>query len=188
MEEEEWREIPDTVGGFYVSNLGRVKLDTGEITTGKQNPRGYMRVTIKTAQGSKSVRVHRLVAKAFIPNPDNKPQVHHIDHLRDNNAVENLAWATWEEQRDEHWYQEQKSYKEHLASGIPYTPKYPRPKTVHKRNPKPRLFKHQGAFVLGGTEYRSIAEASKQNNLNAKELRYAWETGEDYYKGFSLGW
>ena len=186
MEEEEWREISGTVGGFYVSNLGRVKLDTGEITTGKQNPRGYMRVTIKTAQGSKSVQVHRIVAKAFIPNPDNKPQVHHIDHLRDNNAVENLAWATWEEQRDEHWYQEQKSYKEHLANGTPYTPKYPKPKTVHKR--KPRLFKHQGAFVLGGTEYRSITEASKQNNLNAKELRYAWETGEDYYKGFSLGW
>ena len=51
-----------------------------------QNAKGYLRLNTEL--------VHRVIARAWIPNPDNKPQVHHIDHVKHNNHVENLVWVT----------------------------------------------------------------------------------------------
>ena len=55
---------------------------------------GYLRVTLSKNGKNKHYRVHRLVAQAFIPNPDNKPQINHKDNDRKNNNVENLEWCT----------------------------------------------------------------------------------------------
>jgi len=60
---------------------------------------GYWRVNVTINGKSYQKPVHRLIATAFIPNPDNKPQVNHIDGNKQNNSVENLEWVTNSENR-----------------------------------------------------------------------------------------
>lgn len=59
--------------------------------------KGYLGLTLCNEDGHKKVRVHRLVAVAFLPNPENLPCVRHIDGDPSNNHVENLAWSTYAE-------------------------------------------------------------------------------------------
>lgn len=95
---EIWKDIEGYEGLYQVSNLGRVKSlnysRTGKEGILKPNPtkRGYIIVELK----SKPFQVHRLVAQAFIPNPNNLPQVNHIDENTSNNIVSNLEWCTAE--------------------------------------------------------------------------------------------
>ena len=72
---EEWRDIKGFEGLYQVSNLGRVKNAKGLIKKPTMNNRGYIRLSLWEGGKSKNFSVHRLVAEAFIPNPDNKPCV-----------------------------------------------------------------------------------------------------------------
>lgn len=63
-------------------------------------PEGYFRLNIKNDLGQKKFLVHRLIANTFIPNPENKPQVNHIDSNKSNNSVNNLEWMTNKENRE----------------------------------------------------------------------------------------
>ena len=79
---------------YLISNKGNVySLITKKILTLKIT-HGYATHCVKSRNPRKYVRVHRCVAKAFIPNPENKPQVNHVDGNRSNNCVENLEWVT----------------------------------------------------------------------------------------------
>lgn len=107
--EEIWKEVKDFEGLYEVSNFGNVKsLDRignngrhlkGKILKQHKNAYGYWVVKLYN-NGSCSYFVHRLVAIAFIPNPENKPQVNHIDEDKDNNKAENLNWMTSKENND----------------------------------------------------------------------------------------
>lgn len=111
LDGEIWKPIPGFTGYYEVSNLGRVKrLATSHVTSnGRHNNRPenilkihyskvkgreYGHVTLCVEGINKQCTVHRLVASAFIPNPDNKQEVNHIDGNKNNNCVENLEWAT----------------------------------------------------------------------------------------------
>jgi len=97
--EEIWKDIAGYEGRYQVSTLGRVRNSkTARICKPSKcgGSRNYLHVTLY--QGShdsrKSVSIHRLVADAFIPNPDNLPEVNHIDGNGFNNVVSNLEWIT----------------------------------------------------------------------------------------------
>ena len=64
---------------------------------------GYAMVRLSKNGVYKMMKVHRLVADAFLPNPDNLPQIHHKNHETTDNRVENLKWVTSAEQIDDHW-------------------------------------------------------------------------------------
>ena len=67
------------------------------------NQDGYAIVQLSKNGVAKTFQVHRLVARTFLPNPENLPEVHHKNHNKEDNRVENLKWVTSAEQRDEHW-------------------------------------------------------------------------------------
>lgn len=96
--EEEWKTIKD-YPNYQVSNLGNVKsLDykgTGKekIKKSEDNGNGYLRVVLYKNGKGKHYYVHRLVAQAFITNPDNLPQVNHKDENPSNNCVSNLEYC-----------------------------------------------------------------------------------------------
>ena len=97
---EIWKDIEGYKGLYQVSNKGRVKrlLGTSErILRPVIKSSGYLKVVLCKNGRVKQFQLHRLVANAFIPNLDNKPQVNHLDENKLNNCVYNLEWATAKE-------------------------------------------------------------------------------------------
>lgn len=87
--------IPNTNGRYSISSDGLVKnVETGKTIIGDVNNAGYYRVSLLVNGKQKHLFRHRLVAEAFIPNPDNLPEVDHRNGVKSDNRVENLHWIT----------------------------------------------------------------------------------------------
>lgn len=101
---EIWKDIKGYEGYYQISNLGNVKslrdfknkkiICREKILKNHINKNGYVYIGLCKDKNHKTHRVHRLVAQTFIDNPDNLPQVNHIDGDKSNNCVDNLEWCT----------------------------------------------------------------------------------------------
>lgn len=99
---EEWKAIECTNGMYEISSEGRVRsmiiLKSGNIKSTilkhQFNKKGYPIVRVTVNRVKMTIRIHREVARAFIDNPENKPQVNHKDGNKENNSVSNLEWCT----------------------------------------------------------------------------------------------
>lgn len=103
---EIWKDVPGYVGLYQVSNLGNIRSLSKKrgwlqlrcrLMKVRKNKHGYLQVHLMNGNNRKTFNVHRLVAIAFIPNPENKPCIDHIDTDKTNNHVDNLHWVTYSE-------------------------------------------------------------------------------------------
>jgi hypothetical protein len=105
---EQWKPCPGFEGLYAVSDLGRVKriatangATAGAILSGSPNPR-YLQVGLRKGGRTYFRSIHRLVAMAFVPNPQGLPEVHHVDENKLNNRADNLEWISIAKHRSLH--------------------------------------------------------------------------------------
>lgn len=160
---EEWRNIKDYEGFYQVSNLGRVRsIDRvinnrffkGQIRKPKLDKYGYLVVNLSMNKKSKFYTIHRLVAKAFLENPNNFPEVNHKNEIKTDNCVENLEWCTT---------QYNSSYGSRAEKIIETRNK----KELKKAEKPVIMLTFEGKPI---NEYKSISEASRQNNISIGNL------------------
>ena len=148
MSKEIWKDIPGYEGIYQISNLGRVKSfynykrDGNNILKPKIK-HGYYQIGLRRNGIRKWHQLHRLIAKAFIPNPNNLPQINHIDENKLNNSIDNLEWCSV-------------SYNNTYGNRIQ--------KVINKTGKKVIQYDKNMNFIK---EYPSIAEATRQMNLKS---------------------
>lgn len=168
--EEIWRKI-EGFPYYEVSNKGRVRslnkcvnnrfskrIRKGKILKPISTNRGYLSVSLYTDDVEYTPKgIHVLVAQAFIPNPENKPFVNHIDHNKKNNDVTNLEWCTNSENM--------KAFNEHVRRD-------------------PMFIQHNSTILLNtmtGVFYYSYQEACESVNLSYIYF-YRLMSGKSRYK------
>lgn len=106
LPDEEWKTIPGFDGMYQISNFGRVRSykgthggreDIPKLMKEHLNTKRYNQLGFCYKGKMKRILVHRLVAEAFIPNPENKPFINHKDGVRSHNHIDNLEWVTQSE-------------------------------------------------------------------------------------------
>lgn len=96
---EEWKDVQFYEGRYQVSNLGRIKslVNKERILIPQRNAQGYLHVSLCKNGKRNNHMISRLVMRHFIPNPESKPCVNHIDGNKNNNTLKNLEWCTYSE-------------------------------------------------------------------------------------------
>lgn len=164
LSKEFWKPVVGYEGLYEVSNMGRIRsLDridslgrkiVGKIKNQRNDLDGYKHVDLFKNGKAKTAKVHREVAMAFIPNPENLPQINHKDEDKANNRVDNLEWCTPGYNNNYGTHAERSRatmIRKNLRQGGVRVVKYSR---------------NGDALEV----YSSVAEAARQNNMNPQSI------------------
>lgn len=99
---ELWKKVSSN-SNYLVSNTGKVRRCGSDEDHSTKNTKGYLTIDLYSNGKRSTKRVHRLVAEEFVPNPDNKPEVNHIDGNKHNNNASNLEWVSKQENCRHAW-------------------------------------------------------------------------------------
>lgn len=162
---EHWKKIKD-FDNYSVSDCGRVRNDKKNTYMNPKHCHGHLRISLYNKDGFKRFFVHRLVAEAFIPNPNNYPIINHKNEKKDDNRVENLEWCT---------------YKYNSNYGTC------REKISASKRGKPQYYKAVKC-VVDGIKFDSIADASRHFNFKSSALYCALLRGQQKCKGHTISY
>lgn len=183
--QEIWKDIEETNGLYQVSNLGRVRsvdryIDRADGTTafyrGKVlSPSGNPYVHVYLSDGNRHFlrRVHRLVAKEFVPNPDNLPQVDHIDCNKLNNCVSNLRWCTSAENTGYAW-------ENGLMHPVPYA------KRSEWQRERSAAANRRPVIRSDGKWYKSTTDAAKDLGVSRGAVSHVLRGLNETCQGYSF--
>lgn len=152
--ETKWKKIAEN---YSVSERGELRNDkTNKMLKLRPNHGTYLKTNISINGKLKTVFVHRLVAEAFIPNPNNYPFINHKDENKQNNGVDNLEWCT-------------PKYNSNYGNAL------------KGRTKKLKQYDLNGNLI---EEYNSVKEASIKLNLNGNCIYRVCSKHRKTYKGF----
>lgn len=202
--EEMWRDIKDYEDRYQVSDKGRVRSKGFYTRHGRYYPpkikempissNGYIRVTLWRDGIGKTYSLHRIIADAFIPNPDNKPCIDHINAIKTDNRIENLRWVSFKENTNNPLCLQRMSEQGKIAQNRPDTQIK---KRLNAQNKAVFQFTINGEFVAG---FRSIQYAedctgipagnihrAANNNLRQIAGGYLWSFSKDEIPTYNPG-
>ena len=156
---EVWKDIKGFEGVYQVSSLGNLKSFKkdvkGRVLSNTNRKGGYFSVVLKNGNKIRCVRMHQLVAEAFIPNPNTLSQVHHKDGNKQNNCMDNLEWVS---EREHHFITRQQNPS--VIKGLVNYNRFVRPKKIQQ-------YSLNGEFLA---EYDNGTEAHLKTGVCARNI------------------
>lgn len=168
---EQWKEIDGTGGRLLVSDQGRIKslLRDGRILKTSMDKKGYVRLRVTLDRKKYAFKVHRLVAKAFIENPEEKLQVNHINGNKTDNRAINLEWVSNAE-----------NAHHAIQSGL-WKNVFETSRRENKRREKPVIGTSPGGNCV---LFKSVSEAERV--VGSKHIAAVLKGKRDHAKGWSF--
>lgn len=189
---EIWKPIPQYEGLYEVSNYGEIRSAvTQRIKNQFTKPNGYKTVQLWVGNKGRSEYVHRLVAFAFVPNPNNYPQVNHKNEVKSDNRAENLEWCT-QKYNNNYGTKNDRAVKANRENGF-----YERRSELWKTNENPAIKNpkkygdnsYARPVICDGKEFSSIKECAEYYGVPYGSMRL-WITQPDrcadYFKEHNL--
>ena len=165
---EIWKNIENNPD-YLISNTGRVRKNNCDTDHSVRDKKGYLVTDLYKNGIRKTVRVHRLVAEEFIPNPDKKPEVNHIDGNKHNNNASNLEWVTKKENVNHSW---------NLGLSKPsYGMK-------GKKNPNSGRKGKPFRIVETGETFNTLKECERAINANNRHINDCLKGRQKTHKGY----